>query len=230
MDRVCAIVVAAGRGRRMGADINKQFLHIKDRPILYYTLKAFEDSTLVDNIILVTAENEIDYCKTEIVDKYNLKKVKNIVKGGAERRNSVYNGLTASAGNDIVLIHDGARPFISNKIIEDGIKFAKEFGACSCGVVPKDTIKVKTSDGFSESTLERNSLFAVQTPQCFKYDLILNCHEIADKSEINFTDDTSVVEYYGHKVYLYEGSYSNIKITTPEDLLVAEKILEKFTL
>lgn len=230
MDRVCAIVVAAGRGRRMGADINKQFLHIKDRPILYYTLKAFEDSTLVDNIILVTAENEIDYCKTEIVDKYNLRKVKNIVKGGTERRNSVYNGLTASAGNDIVLIHDGARPFISNKIIEDGIKFAKEFGACSCGVVPKDTIKVKTSDGFSESTLERNSLFAVQTPQCFKYDLILNCHEIADKSEINFTDDTSVVEYYGHKVYLYEGSYSNIKITTPEDLLVAEKILEKFTL
>lgn len=230
MDRVCAIVVAAGRGRRMGADINKQFLHIKDRPILYYTLKAFADSTLVDNIILVTAENEIDYCKTEIVDKYNLKKVKNIVKGGAERRNSVYNGLTASAGNDIVLIHDGARPFISNKIIEDGIKFAKEFGACSCGVVPKDTIKVKTADGFSKSTLERNSLFAVQTPQCFKYDLILNCHEIADKSEINFTDDTSVVEYYGHKVYLYEGSYSNIKITTPEDLLVAEKILEKFTL
>lgn len=230
MDRVCAIVVAAGRGRRMGADINKQFLHIKDRPILYYTLKAFEDSTLVNNIILVTAENEIDYCKTEIVDKYNLRKVKNIVKGGTERRNSVYNGLTASAGNDIVLIHDGARPFISNKIIEDGIKFAKEFGACSCGIVPKDTIKVKTSDGFSESTLERNSLFAVQTPQCFKYDLILNCHEIADKSEINFTDDTSVVEYYGHKVYLYEGSYSNIKITTPEDLLVAEKILEKFTL
>jgi 2-C-methyl-D-erythritol 4-phosphate cytidylyltransferase len=229
MDRVCAIVVAAGRGRRMGTDINKQFLHIKDRPILYYTLKAFEDSNLVDNIVLVTAENEIDYCKTEIVDKYSLKKVKNIVKGGAERRNSVYNGLTASAGNDIVLIHDGARPFIDHKILEDGVRFAKEFGACSCGVVPKDTIKVKASDGFSESTLERNNLFAVQTPQCFKYDLILNCHEKADKSEINFTDDTSVVEYYGHKVYLYEGSYSNIKITTPEDLPVAEKILEKFT-
>lgn len=229
MDRVCAIIVAAGRGARMGANINKQFLHIKDKPILYYTLRAFETSPLIHEIVLVTADCEIEYCKKEIIEKYGITKIKNVVKGGAERVNSVYNGLLASKESDIVLIHDGARPFINNKIIEEGIYYARRFGACSCGVVPKDTIKIKAGNGFSESTLERNGLFAVQTPQCFEYRLILNCHEKINKVDIKFTDDTSIVEYCGHKVYLYEGSYSNIKITTPEDLIIAENILEKFT-
>lgn len=230
MDRVCAIVVAAGKGKRMGANINKQFLHIKDKPILYYTLKAFETCTYINEIVLVAAESELQYCKTNIIEGYGFKKLKCIVSGGAERTDSVYNGLLASSGSSIVLIHDGARPFIDNRIIEAGIKYAKEYGACSCGVIPKDTIKIKASDGFSETTLERNRLFAVQTPQCFEYNLILNCHEKVKKSNLHFTDDTSVVEYCGHKVYLYEGSYNNIKITTPEDLLMAENILEKINI
>lgn len=226
MSKVCAIIVAAGKGTRMGANINKQFLHIKDKPILYYTLKAFENCDLVDKIIVVTAKDEIEYCKNEIIDKYCIKKVLAVIQGGMERQHSVYNGLKAAFGYDIVLIHDGARPFVENKVIEDGIRYAEKFGACACGVQPKDTIKVMDEKKFSENTLDRSKLFAVQTPQCFKYDLIFGCHEEVLKKGIKVTDDTSVVEYCGHKVYLYEGSYNNIKLTTPEDLIIGERILD----
>lgn len=226
MNRVCAIIVAAGKGKRMGADINKQFLKLKDRPILYYSLKAFENCVFVDSIILVTAKEEVNYCRSKIIDKYKFKKVIAIVEGGAERQDSVYNGLIAAKGFDIVLIHDGARPFVNQEIIEKGIDYAVKHGASACGVTPKDTIKVKDEKSFSVNTLDRNSLFAIQTPQCFVYDLVLNCHERIHKDKINVTDDTSIVEHYGHKVLLYEGSYNNIKITTPEDLIIGEKILD----
>ena len=126
-----------------------------------------------------------------------------------------------------MLIHDGARPFVTNRILEEGIRYAEEYGASACGVTPKDTIKVKDESGFSERTLDRNRLFFVQTPQCFKLDLILGCYEKLLDDETLFTDDTSVAEHFGHKVFLYEGSYDNIKITTPEDLAVAESILAK---
>jgi 2-C-methyl-D-erythritol 4-phosphate cytidylyltransferase len=225
MSKVCAVIVAAGKGSRMGADINKQFLNIKDKPILYYALKAFDCCSLVDEIILVTAKKEMEYCKSEIVERYQIKKVSNIVEGGLERQHSVYNGLMVCNDCEIVLIHDGARPFIENRIIEEGIKYAKEYGACTCGVEPKDTIKVKDEYSFSASTLNRASLFSVQTPQCFNYNLIVDSHEKIIKNNIKVTDDTSIVEYCGHKVYLYEGSYNNIKITTPEDLVIGEKIL-----
>ena len=230
MSKVCAVIVAAGKGSRMGADINKQFLNIKDKPILYYTLKAFDCCSLIDDIILVTTKREMGYCKNEIVDRYKIKKVSNIVEGGLERQNSVYNGLRACSDCEIVLIHDGARPFIENRFIEEGISFAKEFGASTCGVEPKDTIKVKDKHGFSASTLNRTSLFSVQTPQCFKYNLIVDSHEKAFKDNLKVTDDTSIAEYYGHRVYLYEGSYNNIKITTPEDLAIGEKILENLAI
>jgi 2-C-methyl-D-erythritol 4-phosphate cytidylyltransferase len=226
MNRVCAIIVAAGKGKRMGADINKQFLKLKGKPILYYSLKAFESCKLVDSIILVTAKEEISYCKSEIIDEYKFKKILAVVEGGAERQNSVYNGLIAAKGFDIVLIHDGARPFVDKDIIEKGINYTIKHGASACGVTPKDTIKVKDEKGFSVNTLDRNSLFIVQTPQCFEYDLILNCHEKVIKDKIKVTDDTSIVESFGHKVLLYEGSYNNIKITTPEDLIIGENILD----
>lgn len=226
MKRTCAIVVAAGKGKRMGAGINKQFLKLNNKPILYYSLKAFESCEAVNSIVLVTAKEEIDYCRRKIVDEYKFKKIISIVEGGAERQSSVYNGLIAAKGFDIVLIHDGARPFIDKYIIEEGIKNATKYGASACGVVPKDTIKIKDDKGFSIDTLDRNSLFIVQTPQCFNYDLIFNCHERINKGNIKVTDDTSIVEHFGHRVLLYEGSYNNIKITTPEDMIIGEKILE----
>ncbi|MCM0650355.1 2-C-methyl-D-erythritol 4-phosphate cytidylyltransferase [Clostridium swellfunianum] len=230
MGKVCAVIVAAGRGTRMRADINKQFLNIKDKPILYYTLKAFENSSSIDEIILVTAKTEIEYCKAEIVDKYKISKISAIVEGGKERQHSVYNGLNACTDCDVVLIHDGARPFVDDRIIEEGIKLANEHGACTCGVAPKDTIKIKAENGFSSTTLTRESLFIVQTPQCFKYQLILESHKEAFKDNIKVTDDTSIAEYCGHKVFLYEGSYNNIKITTPEDLVIGEKMLDKLSI
>ncbi|AKN33002.1 2-C-methyl-D-erythritol 4-phosphate cytidylyltransferase [Clostridium carboxidivorans P7] len=227
MGKNYAIILAAGKGKRMGAGINKQFLNIKDKPILYYSLKTFSDSPFIDEIILVCSSSEIDYCKEQVVGKYGIRKVLRIVSGGKERQDSVLNGLRSITDCNIVLIHDGARPFVNSSIIENGIKYAETYGACTCGINSKDTIKVKGSDGFSLDTLDRSKLFCVQTPQCFKYDLIIKCHEKLIQDKVSVTDDTAVVERYGNKVYLYEGSYNNIKITTQEDLVVAERMLEK---
>lgn len=218
------IILAGGKGKRMGTDISKQFINVKDKPILYYTLKKFIDNKNIDNIVLVLPSDEIEYCKREVLDKYNLK-VDKIVVGGAERQDSVYNGLMAIEDSEIILIHDGARAFLSDEIINNGIKYAKEYGAAAPGVTPKDTIKIKGSDSFSESTPDRDKLIAIQTPQVFKKDLILSCHQKIKEQGESVTDDTMVVEKYGHKVYLYEGDYSNIKVTTPEDLILAEKLI-----
>ncbi|AEB74885.1 2-C-methyl-D-erythritol 4-phosphate cytidylyltransferase [Clostridium botulinum] len=226
MSNNCAIIVAAGRGSRMKADINKQFIELDGKPILYYTLKKFQDNNFIDKIVLVLAKEEIEYCKKNILNKYSLDKVKKIVKGGSTRQESVINGILASEGSDIVLIHDGARPFVEDRVINDGIKYANLYGACACGVSVKDTIKVKREDGFSTETLKREKLFSVQTPQSFKYNLILESHRKVLSEKIQVTDDTSVVENCGHEVYLYEGSYNNIKITTPEDLVIGKTILE----
>jgi 2-C-methyl-D-erythritol 4-phosphate cytidylyltransferase len=226
MSKVCAIVLAAGKGTRMGGSVKKQFLNLNDKPILYYALKAFSDDVYIDEIVLVTAEEERDYCRKDIVEKYGFNKVSDIVSGGSERQQSVLNGLNSIKDCDVVLIHDGARPFVTDEIINSGIKFARLYGSCACGVMPKDTIKVKNQDQFSKETLERSSLVAVQTPQCFKYDIIYSCHSKLSCENISVTDDTMVVERYGYKVYLYEGNYNNIKITTPEDLILAERILK----
>ncbi|MBU5485007.1 2-C-methyl-D-erythritol 4-phosphate cytidylyltransferase [Clostridium sp. MSJ-11] len=220
----CALILAAGKGKRMGVGFNKQFLDINNKPILYYTLKAFDQHEEINSIILVAAEEEIDYCKNEIINKYGIKKVKKVVCGGEERQHSVLNGLKEVDDANIVLIHDGARPFISKKIISDGIKYANMHGAAACGVTPKDTIKIIDDKGFSCENLDRDTLISIQTPQCFQYDLILKCHnDILDKN-IKITDDTSVVEYFGYRVYIYKGEYSNIKITTPEDLIIGKNL------
>lgn len=223
----CAIIMAAGKGSRMKVNKNKQFILIKDKPILAYTIEKFEKSSLIDEIVLVASEDEVDYCKREIVYKYNFTKVTKVVSGGSERQKSVMKGLKAVKNADIVLIHDGARPFVSSRIIEDGIRYAKIYGGAACGVEPKDTIKVKDRNGFSEKTLNRNELFCVQTPQCFKYDLIFDAHIKAEKDGILATDDTAVFEMAKNKVYLYEGSYNNLKITTPDDLYAAENLIDK---
>ena len=221
---ISAIVLAGGRGKRMNYHKSKQFIEIKGKPVLVYTLEKFIYNKSIDEVILVLPEDEVDYCKKEVLQKYSLK-VDRIVIGGKERQDSVFNALEAMEKANIVLIHDGARPFISEKIIEEGIKYANIYGAAAPGVTPKDTIKIKNEDNISVDTPDRNTLVAVQTPQCFKYDEIYQCHRKIKEENAIVTDDTSVVERYGHKVYLYEGDYTNIKITSPEDLILAERLI-----
>lgn len=222
-----ALIVAAGRGTRMGSQISKQFLNLRDKPVLYYALHSFNQCSDINSIVLVVSKEDMEFVRKEIVEKYKFTKVEALIEGGSERQHSVYNGLKAIGNCGVVLIHDGARPFVSEKIIKDGIAYAKRFGACACGVRPKDTIKVVNRSGFSVSTPDRDTLIAVQTPQAFKYEIIFDCHRRLKEEGVRATDDTMVAEKYGHKVYLYEGDYKNIKITTPEDMLLGEEILKE---
>ncbi len=231
MGKTVAIVLAAGRGKRMQSDVAKQYLLVRGKPVLYYSLKAFEDS-LADEIILVTAESEIAYCKEEIVEKYNFSKVSQIVAGGKERYHSVHNGLKACKDADIVLIHDGARPFVDDAIIARNIDAVKEYGACVTGMPVKDTIKIADEEGFVQETPRRDLIWTIQTPQTFRYDLIKNAYDTFLNNEeencksYNVTDDAMVAEIFGGlKVKLVEGRYNNVKITTPEDMVLAEAIL-----
>lgn len=231
MGKIVAIVLAAGRGKRMQSDVAKQYLLVKGKPVLYYSLKAFQES-VVDEIILVTAESEITYCKEEIVDRYNFSKVSRIVAGGKERYHSVHNGLKACADTECVLIHDGARPFVDDAIIARNLAMVKEYGACVTGMPVKDTIKIADETGFVKETPRRDLIWAVQTPQTFQYDLIKNAYdtflnnEEAFSKQYNVTDDAMVAEIFGGlKVKLVEGNYNNVKITTPEDMVLAEAIL-----
>ena len=225
----CAIVLAAGQGKRMNSKVAKQYLLIKGKPVLYYSLAAFEESE-VDEIILVTGAGEEEFCQKEIVEKYKLKKVKKIVVGGKERYHSVANGLSACEDCEVVLIHDGARPFLDQEIIKRCIQGTKDFDACVVGMPVKDTIKIASEDGFVASTPNRNFVWMVQTPQTFRYDLIAQSYlklieqeEVLKQNGVNITDDAMVVEYFsGQKIRLIEGSYKNIKITTPEDLRASE--------
>ncbi|WP_252255102.1 2-C-methyl-D-erythritol 4-phosphate cytidylyltransferase [Clostridium sp. ZBS12] len=223
---VSAIVVAGGKGKRMGTVQSKQYLSLNGKPILYYTIKSFLDCKLVDNIILVVPSHEIDYCEKEILEKNSLK-VNKIVAGGDERYDSVYNGLIEAKGSNIVLIHDGVRPFVSKETIENAIKYSEEYGAAAPGVMPKDTIKIIDDNRFSIDTPNRSHLISVQTPQAFKFDLIYDCHKKIKNENVNITDDTMVAEYFGNKVYIYPGEYTNIKITTPEDLIIGEYLVNR---
>lgn len=223
---ISVIILAGGKGKRMNSSVSKQFIEIKGKPIIYHTIKKFNDNKRIDNIVVVLSEEEVEYFKENILKKYSLR-VDKIVVGGKERQDSVYNGLKSleNSETDIVLIHDGARPFISNKIIEDGIKYASIYGACAPGVMPKDTIKVKNEKNFSVKTPDRATLMAIQTPQVFKFNEILECHEKVKLDGVVVTDDTMVAEKYGYKVYIYNGEYTNIKVTTPEDLILGEKLI-----
>ncbi len=222
---VSVIIAAAGMSNRMGSKINKQFIAIDNKPILTHTLEKFEESKYIDEIILVSKEEEVEYCRKEIVKRYGFKKVTNIVRGGKERQDSIYNGLLALNENtDIVLTHDGARPFVRKEHIEDGIKGVIEHGACVIGVPVKDTIKVINDKEVVHHTPKRSLLWAAQTPQCFWADLIKRGYEYAINEGIVATDDSSLVEKMGYDIKMIMGSYDNIKITTPEDLIIAESL------
>jgi 2-C-methyl-D-erythritol 4-phosphate cytidylyltransferase len=222
-----AIVLAAGQGKRMKSKVQKQYLLIKEKPVLYYTLSAFENSPLINEIILVTGKDEIAYCQKEIVENYGFSKVQKIVAGGKERYHSVYEGIKAIETADYVFIHDGARPFVDGEMIARVCDAVAEYKACVVGMPVKDTIKIADDAGFAEQTPDRRKVWQIQTPQTFEYQLIKGAYEklLEDEPE-GITDDAMVVETMtDHKVKLVEGSYRNIKITTPEDLLVAESFL-----
>ena len=230
--KTTAIVLAGGRGKRMNSSVPKQFLMIKDKPVLYYSLKAFEDS-FIDSVILVASEEDMEYCQKEIVDKYGFSKVKKIVAGGKERYHSVLNGIKAVDECDYIFIHDGARPFVSQDMLNRLLETVKVNHACVAGMPVKDTIKIADEDGFIATTPKRELVWMIQTPQVFDYALIKKAYLILEKDEysllqkgISITDDAMVVEtLLGEKVRLVEGSYQNIKITTPEDLAIAEGFL-----
>lgn len=225
--KYAAIVLAAGSGKRMNSQVHKQYLIIQDRPVLYYSLKEFEDSA-VDEIVLVVGKGEEEFCRREIVDKYGISKVKAIVEGGKERYHSVFEGLKQTSDADYVLIHDGARPFVNQDIIRRCMQEVQKYQACVVGKPVKDTIKIADEEGYAKQTPDRKNVWMIQTPQTFSYALIYEAYEEMLKTEDTaITDDAMVLERIkGKKSKLIEGSYRNIKITTPEDLLIANVYLQ----
>lgn len=231
--KIAAVCLAAGQGKRMENRVQKQYLLLKDKPVLFYALDALQKSP-VEAVVLVVGEGEEEYCRNEIIEAYGFSKVKTIVQGGKERYHSVYNGLQALEDCDYVLIHDAARPFLTKEIIERCIQGAKDYDACVAGMPVKDTIKLADEEHNIESTPDRSRVWIVQTPQAFRFSLIKEAYsklaameEAGESPEIRVTDDAMVVEYFlQKKVHLVEGSYENIKITTPEDMRVAEAFLD----
>jgi len=232
--KTTAIVLAGGRGKRMNSAVPKQFLTIQDKPVLYYSLKAFEDS-FIDSVILVASEDDKEYCQKEIVEKYRFRKIDKIVSGGKERYHSVLNGIKAAGECDYIFIHDGARPFVTLDMLQRLYECVTECNACVAGMPVKDTIKIADENGYIATTPKRDLVWTIQTPQVFSYELIKKAYLLLEKEEyslieqgISITDDAMVVEtLLGEKVKLVEGSYRNIKITTPEDMGVAEGFLKK---
>lgn len=219
------VIVAAGTGSRMNMGINKQFIKLEGKEIIAYTIEKFYNNSNIEDIVVVVKEDESEFFKKEILDKYNFKNVK-IAYGGKERQDSVYNGLKLLDEKcDVVLIHDGARPFVSDKIIDKSIEEAKEQKAIVVGVPVKDTIKVIDNDKNIVDTPNRSVLWAVQTPQTFDYNILIDAYKDAFKNKFYGTDDAMLVERIGYKVKMLEGSYNNIKITTQEDLNIGSQIL-----
>ena len=221
------VIVAAGSGSRMKRDINKQFIKLDGKEIIAYTIEKFYKSEDIDDIVIVIKENEEKYFIENIINKYGFDNIK-LAYGGKERQDSVYNGIKKLNSNcEIVLIHDGARPFVNEYIIKNSIKEAKENNAVVVGVPVKDTIKVVDSDGNIVDTPNRSLLWSVQTPQSFKYEIITRAYEYAYSNDYYGTDDAMLVEHIGYNVKMIEGSYDNIKITTEEDLHFGIQILNK---
>lgn len=225
-----AIVLAAGRGRRMGTKTAKQYLELQGKPVLAYALEVFEQSSVIDDILLITSEDHIDYCKKEICEKYGIKKVSAVAPGGKERYESVWKALCIlkeRGQSGYVMIHDGARPFLTEDILERVYRQVQTYKACVVGMPVKDTIKLIDKAGQITESPDRSFVWQAQTPQAFAIPLIIEAFEKQMKEDCShITDDAMVVErQMGVPVYMVEGSYRNIKITTPEDLMIAQALL-----
>ena len=224
---VSAIIVAAGKGLRMNDPTRKQYLDLGGRPILAHSVIIFDRCEIIDKIFLVLPKEDIEYCRQNIVPSMELKNGLNLVSGGEQRQNSVYNGLQAIDKNtDTVVIHDGARPFIQPHELESCILGARKFDACILGLRAGDTVKHVGKSGFIEKTLERDRIWLAQTPQAFKYELIMRAHQIARRDGYIGSDDASLVERLGKDVRIINGSKNNMKITVREDLVMARAMLD----
>ncbi len=227
MDKVAVVIVAGGSGKRMGLDIKKQYILLKEKEVLAHTIEAFQTCDFIDEIILVVKEEDIPYVQENIVARYELSKVKKIVAGGSERQDSVYNGLLkVDQSTAYVMIHDGARPLITKDVIYKCLQNTKVTGASIVAVPVKDTIKVcdiKTHQ--VKQTPHRDTLWTIQTPQIFSFNLLMQAYKYAEVNQLQVTDDSMIVEAFGKEVYVTKGEYTNIKITTPEDIMIAETIL-----
>lgn len=219
------VIVAAGSGKRMKLDINKQYIKIKEKEVIAHTIEKFYNNKNIDEIIVCIKKEEEEFFKKNIIEKYKFKNI-NLVYGGKERQDSIYNGLKKVSKNcNIVIIHDGARPFMDDKLINDSIESAMEKEAVVVGVPVRDTIKI-VNNNIIQETPDRNLLWSAQTPQTFKYRLLVKAYEEAYKNGYYGTDDSMLVEKIGKNVTMIMGSYENIKITTPEDIDYAEYIFE----
>jgi 2-C-methyl-D-erythritol 4-phosphate cytidylyltransferase len=227
--KVFAIIPAAGSGTRIGGDVRKQFLLLKGKPIIVHTLQQFEHCPDVDEIALALPESAMSEMEM-IVKRFRLHKVSKMVMGGAKRQDSVCNVLNRLSlkESDIVFVHDGVRPFIETKRISHLLKVCKEYDAAVLAVQPKDTIRRSTGGGFFDQTLDRTALWLIQTPQVFRAKLLVKAFEKAKKDKFYSTDEAALVERLGVKIRIVEGSYDNIKITTPEDLELGLLILERW--
>lgn len=224
---VSAIIPAAGSGRRFGSEIKKQFIEIDDKPVLYYTIRQFEACSRINEIIIVVPDDWIEMVKRDVVEKYHLKRVTQVVVGGDERFESVHNGLKAvNPKTSLAAIHDGVRPIVSTGAIERVVAAGAETKAAILGVPVKDTIKA-VSDHLIDKTLDRSQLWAIQTPQVFDYDLIMKAYAQKNQIKVPITDDAMLVEALGHPVKIVQGEYTNIKITSPEDYDYAAFLLRQ---
>jgi len=229
-----AIVLAGGSGKRMNSETAKQFIPLHGRPMLYYSLRAFADSP-VDSIVLVTSEQDLEYCQKEIIEKYNIPKISNVVPGGKERYHSSINGVLASpSSSEYLLIHDSARPCITNEVIISCIDNVIKYGNGTTGVRTVDTVCQVDEKNKILNVPNRNFVWSIQTPQCFLYEDIKKAQEILLEKEPNMsegekksiTDDVAVLQMFlGRDVFIFEGSYKNIKVTNPEDISKAEEYL-----
>ncbi len=227
---VAAVVLAGGSGSRMESSTAKQYLELGGMPVVVHSLRAFQQAEEVDGVVLVVRAEDMDYARSELVEKYGLTKVSRIVPGGKERFDSVWQGIQATGtkdAGDIIMIHDGARPFVTEEMIHASIASASAHGACTVAVPVKDTIKVVDRDGFGVDTPDRSTLYQIQTPQTFRREVIMEAHEhFHENPRPGITDDTMLVEeYLQRRVAIVPGDYRNIKLTTPEDMVMAEAFL-----
>jgi len=226
--KTIAIIPAGGAGKRLKAHVAKQYLFLDHMPVLVHTLKVFQKSKEIDNIILAVPPDDLVLVRQELIDNYGLTKVKTVVAGGKERQDSVRNCLEAINGKcNLVVIHDAVRPFVTQKLLRQVIAAAKITGAASAGVKVKDTIKETKKDNMVAATIPRRNLWLTQTPQAFKFELLKKAYNTAYDEKFYGTDDASLVERIGKKVKMIEGSYENIKLTTREDILIADALMKK---